>query len=142
MHEFSVGDLGNKCLRRSTENIDVSGRVIYHMPSVVDELCSLRLKVREATKEAMRIAKEYEEASHYDALRNIVEGWISDGISGDCIVAFACAAELKLSINPLLVERCCTFANQSKNRALRSLYWASWRRIQSDGKIRANAFYI
>ena len=113
------------------------------MPSVVDELCSLRLKVREATKEAIRLAKikkEYGEESHNKALKNIVEGWLSGGISDDCIVALACAAEIKMAVNPLLLERCLTFATQSKSRAIRSLYWAAWRRIQSDGGIMVNNF--
>lgn len=97
----------------------------------------LLLEVRARSRHLWNVARRdsafpleaYRAAVHLD-LRRCLE---RDAVR-EAVVLVACAAEFALPLAPLLLERCASKVAISRDPALRSLYWASTRRLHQAGR--------
>jgi hypothetical protein len=99
----------------------------------MDRLMDLLQEVRQLRRQLQRDAKESARATnphpYSDALYAQLEDRIRHGDARTCIVCYACAAELGVSMN-LEAELCRQVMSGSLGFPLRVLFWATHRRMQ------------
>jgi hypothetical protein len=104
-------------------------RTIPPMDRLMDLLQEVRQLRRQLQRHARESAHTTNPASHMDALLALLDSRMQHGDARTCIVCYACAAELGVTME-LEAELCRQVMSGSLGFPLRVLFWATHRRMQ------------
>jgi len=94
---------------------------------ILQQLSELRRKVRLASEVALKTAAQFP-MSRDIMLQRVVQTWLDSEDPESSVIAYACAAELRLQLEVSSMERCGRLVSQSAAPALQALYWSASRR--------------